>query len=266
MPAFRPDRALTMALSGILVDAGVNAMRHRGRAEARLKADRSPVSLADEEGEAIILRGLKQEAGEIAVVSEEASERGLPPQLPSCFFLLDPLDGTKEFLNGHDDFTVNLALVDDGAPVFGIIYAPARRALYFTGGQKAWCASPIGGREDLHRTPVSTLRMRTPPADGLDMVASRSHAGDEEAQMRTRYTIRGTKAAGSSLKFCLLAEGEADLYPRLGPTMEWDIAAGHAILLAAGGTLAQWDGAPLRYGKLETGLKNSGFLAKHPTL
>lgn len=266
MPSFRPNRALTIALCELLVDAGVNALRHRGRASVRHKSDRSPVSLADEEGEAIILRGLAQEVGQIAVVSEEASEQGLPAQLPSCFFLLDPLDGTKEFLAGHEDFTVNLALVDDGAPVFGIIYAPARRALYFTGQDQAWRAAPICARADILHTPAQKLLMRTPPPDGLTMVASRSHGRDETEQMQARYKIRETKAAGSSLKFCLLAEGAADLYPRLGPTMEWDIAAGHAILLAAGGALAQWDGAPLHYGKLQAGLKNPGFLAKHPSL
>lgn len=266
MSSFRPDRALTIALCALLVDAGVNALRHRGRAQARQKRDRSPVSLADEEGEQMILRGLAEQAGQIAVVSEEASEQGLPRMLAPAFFLLDPLDGTKEFLRGQDDFTVNLALIEEGAPVFGIIYAPARRALYFTEQDQAWRAAPIGARADILRVPARPLRMRTPPVNGLTMVASRSHAGDEEAQMRARYDIAAHKAAGSSLKFCLLAEGEADLYPRLGPTMEWDIAAGHAILLAAGGALAQWDGAPLRYGKLAQGLKNPGFLAKHPSL
>jgi 3'(2'), 5'-bisphosphate nucleotidase len=235
-------------------DAGAAILTHyRPGIEVRSKADASPLTAADEEAEEIILAGLRRLTPDIPVVSEEAFARGeIAAQAPPRFWLVDPLDGTKEFLKRNGEFTVNIALVDDGRPRLGVVGAPAMSLTYAGAGR----GSAGEWRDGSHRP----IAVRPAPAEGLTIVASRSH-GDAEALDRflAGRGVAATRQAGSSLKFCLVAAGEADLYPRFGRTMEWDTAAGQAILAAAGGRVRTLDGAELRYGK--PGFENPHFIA-----
>jgi 3'(2'), 5'-bisphosphate nucleotidase len=222
----------------------------------RDKADRSPVTEADERAEALIVAALHALAPAIPIVAEEAVAAGQRPVVGAQFWLVDPLDGTKEFIGRNGEFTVNIALVQDGVPVLGVVYAPALGRL-FTGavGVGAWIEDGNGRRP---------IRCRSVPDAGLTVVASRSH-GDAAAldAFLSGRKVAALANAGSSLKLCLVAAGEADLYPRLGRTMEWDIAAGHAVLAAAGGKVVDLQGAPLRYGK--PGFENPHFVAEADT-
>jgi 3'(2'), 5'-bisphosphate nucleotidase len=215
----------------------------------RGKDDQSPVTEADERAEAVIVDALKALA---PAVPEEAVAAGQTPEVGDLFWLVDPLDGTKEFISRNGEFTVNIALVHRGQPVLGVVLAPALGRL-FAGdvGRGAW-VEDASGRRPIH--------CRAVPAEGLTVVASRSH-GDAAAldAFLAGRKVAGQTNAGSSLKLCLVAAGEADLYPRLGRTMEWDIAAGHAVLLAAGGRVNDLSGQPLRYGK--PGFDNPHFAA-----
>jgi 3'(2'), 5'-bisphosphate nucleotidase len=216
------------------------------------KADKSPVTLADVRAEAIILAALRSLTPEIPIVAEEAVAAGEVPAVSEQFWLVDPLDGTKEFISRNGEFTVNIALVRQGVPVMGVVFAPALNRL-FAGAQGAGAfLEDATGRRPIH--------CRVAPPEGLTVVASRSH-GDAAA---LDAFLAGRKVAslvnsGSSLKLCLVAAGEADLYPRLGRTMEWDIAAGHAVLLAAGGGVTDISGKILAYGK--AGFENPHFVA-----
>ncbi len=225
---------------------------YRSDFAARTKADASPVTEADERAEAVIVAALRALTPGIPVVAEEAVARGGCPAVGAEFWLVDPLDGTKEFISRNGEFTVNIALVRDGAPVLGVVLAPALGRL-FSGavGAGAELEDAAGRRR---------IAVREPPPAGLTVVGSRSH-GDAAAldAFLAGRQVAALSAAGSSLKFCLLAAGEADLYPRLGRTMEWDIAAGHAVLAAAGGSVRTLDGAPMRYGK--AGFENPHFVA-----
>ena len=231
------------------------------------KADASPVTLADQQAEGVILAGLRRLTPGLAIVAEEDVAAGhVPALLPDQpFWLVDPLDGTREFVARNGEFTVNIALIHQGRPVLGVVLAPAvggPAGTLYAGivGQGAWVDDAAGRR---------AIACRTPPADGLTVLASRSH-GDAAAQdaFVAAYLARHlpgqrvarTGPAGSALKLCLIAAGEADLYPRLGRTMEWDIAAGHAVRAAAGGRVERADGAgPLVYGK--PGFESPHFLA-----
>jgi 3'(2'), 5'-bisphosphate nucleotidase len=219
----------------------------------RDKADASPVTAADEQAEVLILAALKRLTPTVPVVSEEAAAAGRTPSVDDRFWLVDPLDGTKEFIRRNGEFTVNIALIEAGAPSLGVVYAPALERL-FSGvtGHGAALAEP-GGRR--------AITCRSVPAAGLTVVSSRSH-GDAAAlaQFLDGRAVASIKNAGSSLKFCLLAAGEADLYPRLGRTMEWDTAAGDAVLRAAGGRVLTLAGQPLRYGK--PSFENPHFVAE----
>ena len=222
--------------------------------EHQTKSDDSPVTAADLAAEAIIEAGLAELAPDIPLVAEEAASEGhLPDISGGLFWLVDPLDGTREFVSRNGEFTVNIGLIADGAPVLGIVHAPALD-LTFTGlvGSGA-TVSRDGGLA----TPVS---VRPATADNLTIVASRRH-GDPEAidRLLRGRPVADRKTAGSSLKFCLVAEGEADIYPRFGRTMEWDTAAGQGVLIAAGGQVTDEQGAPLTYGK--PGLDNPAFVA-----
>ena len=231
------------------------------------KADGSPVTLADQQAEVLILDDLRKLVPDIPVIAEEAVSRGEVPDVGSRFFLVDPLDGTREFTGGSGEFTVNIGLVEDGEPIFGIVYAPALGDIYLTLGHEAAANAKISdpasaaesGLSGLSLTPMKT---RPPAADGLTVVASRSHGTSEgEAWLESLpLPVTGRRNIGSSLKFCLVAGGEADLYPRHGPTMEWDTAAGHAVVRAAGGLVTTADGAPFRYGKTDAGYRNTGFI------
>jgi len=221
--------------------AEIRTIRDRGFKVHR-KADHSDVTEADHAAEAIILAGLRQALAGCTVVAEEEVAGGKLTAATPEFWLVDPLDGTREFTSGGDDFAVNIGLVRDGQPVLGVVGVPATGEI-FGGivGVGAW-RSKAGMR--------TRIAARTPPPDGLTVVASRHH-GDQarlDAFLAGR-TVRHVVNFGSSLKFCRLAEGQADLYPRFGRTMEWDTCAPHAVLLAAGGSVETLDGKPLRYGK-----------------
>lgn len=224
--------------------------------EVRGKDDASPVTAADEAAEAVILAALARCAPDIPAVSEEAAARGDIPRTGERFWLVDPLDGTKEFISRNGEFTVNIALIEQGRPVMGVVLAPALDRLY------AGRLLPGGGAEAFveARGARRAIRCRAVPQEGLTVVSSRSH-GDAVAldTFLAGRRVAHSVNAGSSLKLCLVAAGEADLYPRLGRTMEWDIAAGHAVLRAAGGEVRTLDGQPLRYGK--PGLDNPHFVA-----
>jgi 3'(2'), 5'-bisphosphate nucleotidase len=220
---------------------------------ASLKHDQTPVTAADVAAENIILPALAKHFPDIPVISEEQAAAGHVPKIASTFFLVDPLDGTKEFINRNGEFTVNIALIKNGKPALGVIYAPAIDEMFWgeIGNGSAWRANDSEWQSCL---------TRAPDPQGLSVMASRSHRdAATEAYLKT-VKVKDFTAAGSSLKFCRLAQGQADLYPRFGRTMEWDIAAGHAILAAAGGSVTKPDGTLLTYGKPT--LDNPGFIAR----
>ncbi|MDB5525845.1 MAG: cysQ [Rhizobium sp.] len=226
------------------------------------KDDSSPVTEADERAEAIILAGLRKAFPDIPVVAEEAAAAGnIPDVSGKRFFLVDPLDGTKEFINRRDDFTVNIALIEDGVPVAGIVYAPARSVAY-TGIDGR--AEKLVIAEDLTVSSREAIGCRKAVED-LTAVASRSHNSPETDAFLAEQGITSTKSVGSSLKFCLLAEGTADVYPRFGRTMEWDTAAGDAVLRAAGGMTVDLENEQFRYGKTkqasDSDFANGHFIA-----
>ena len=246
--------ALTASLREIAQRAGREILTVYASDFAVLdKADASPVTEADTRAERIILDGLSQCAPDVAVVAEESVAAGDIPDLDSRrFFLVDPLDGTREFVKRNGEFTVNIALVEDGAPTAGVVHLPALDETYWTTGDgTAWRARGLGAAERI------TCRR---PGSRLVAVASRSHRSPETDAYLQRFAVAETVSAGSSLKFCRIAEGVADLYPRLGRTMEWDIAAGHAIVAAAGGSVEALDGERLAYGK--PGFENPHFVVR----
>lgn len=220
--------------------------------ETRRKADASPVTEADDRAEEIILAALAALAPDIPAVSEEAAARGAAPRVAARFWLVDPLDGTREFVSRNGEFTVNIALIEDGEPSLGVVFAPALGRI-FGGARGAGAFAEQDGRR-------RAIACRRPPGEGLTVVSSRSH-GDREALQAflAGRRVASSAFAGSSLKFCLVATGEADLYPRLGRTMEWDTAAGHAVLCAAGGKVTALNGADLTYGKPD--FANPSFVA-----
>ena len=256
---------LAAALVHTVQSTGELILRYRASSsDVSYKEDGSPVTDADRAAEELILNDLARLAPGLVVVAEESASvigDALDPAKP--FFLVDPLDGTKDFVRGGKDFTVNIGLIRGGEPVFGLIYAPAIECLYYTRGlQDAVSArlSPTRGQppEDLVLTQMHT---REPPEAGLTVLASRSHMNEKTNAFIARLKIAETLQFSSSLKFGVLADGGADVYPRLAPTSEWDTAAGHAILNAAGGFVVSEDGGPLGYGKMENGFINPGFIA-----
>ncbi|WP_420963560.1 3'(2'),5'-bisphosphate nucleotidase CysQ [Brucella sp. IR073] len=221
-----------------------------------LKDDGSPVTEADKAAEAIILAALRAATPDIPIVAEEESSEGRAPAHPGDrFYLVDPLDGTREFISRNGDFTVNIALIEQGVPVLGVVYAPARGVL-FTGGPDGAREAAIADRLAMAYRPIA---IRDCPARMI-AVASRSHSTPETDDYLAGLDIAERVSVGSSLKFCLLARGEADIYPRFGPTMEWDTAAGDAVLRAAGGRTWTLDDCPLTYGK--SGFANPFFVAR----
>jgi 3'(2'), 5'-bisphosphate nucleotidase len=244
--------ALAEEAAALILEVYATDFRVRG------KADASPVTVADERAEAHIVAALHRLTPGLPVVAEEAAARGAVPAVSGRFWLVDPLDGTREFVSRNGEFTVNIALVEDGAPVLGVVQVPVQRRRYAGHvGQGAWC-------EDAHGRRAIACRA-VPPTGELVVASSRSHG--DEAALQGWLAAQGLagrplrhRVAGSSLKFGLLACGEADIYPRLGRTMEWDTAAGHAVLRAAGGAVCGLDGVPLRYGK--PGFENPHFVAR----
>jgi len=237
-------------------EAGQVILRfYNARMDIATKADGSPVTQADHAAEAVILPALHHLTPGIPVVAEEEVAAGRVPDVSGGrFWLVDPLDGTKEFISRNGEFTVNVALIDHGVPVLGVVYAPATGDLY-AGAGAGTAVHWIEGRHDY------AITARRPPPDGLTVVASRSH-GDPAATdaFLAGVTVKERISCGSSLKFCALASGKADLYPRFGDTSEWDTAAGHAVLLAAGGRVCVAGGQEaLRYGKPD--FRNPHFVA-----
>jgi len=235
--------ALLAGLVPLIQEAGAVVMRvYATDFQVQIKDDESPVTLADQCAEKVIVEGLHRLTPDIPVVGEEAASAGHIPDVSNRFWLVDPIDGTKEFISRNGEFTVNIALVDHGVPVLGLVLAPALGRLYAGApGQGAWVEDRQGRRQ---------IQVRPVPDDGLIVVGSRHH-GDESAvrSFLAGRRIAANRIVGSSLKLCLVAAGEADVYPRFGRTMEWDIAAGDAILRAAGGAARTLDGALLTYGK-----------------
>jgi 3'(2'), 5'-bisphosphate nucleotidase len=241
------DEAVLAVCERLALDAGRAIMEvYQGDLGVTTKADASPVTIADERAETIILDGLRAAfPGIVCVGEEEVSSGKLPPELGEAFFLVDPLDGTKEFIGRRPDFTVNIALVRAGVPVIGVVYAPAQGKLYGGRPGAAHVATVDAGFAAGARAPMAVRST----GDTLRIVASRSHSTPETDAFVDRFPGSELTSVGSSLKFCLLASGEADLYPRFGRTMEWDTAAGDAVLRAAGGVTRTPEGAPFVYGK-----------------
>lgn len=237
------DSELLEHVVSIALDAGDVILSVYGTSfNVQKKEDDSPVTLADERAEEMILSALARLTPEIPVVAEEAFSAGKIPELGNHYWLVDPLDGTKEFVNRNGEFTVNIALVEAGNPILGVVLAPAQGRL-FAGhvGKGAFLKS---------RFEHKSIKCRIPPAEGLTVIASRSHSNPTALEtFLSGRKIAVLKNIGSSLKFCMVASGEADIYPRFGRTMEWDTAAGHAILSAAGGRVTDMAGNPLIYGK-----------------
>jgi 3'(2'), 5'-bisphosphate nucleotidase len=266
LPAMPPplaDDALIDALLTAALAAGRAALEiYRAGFAVSEKADRTPVTEADHASERIILEHLARLAPGVPVVAEEAVAAGSMPEVGEEFFLVDPLDGTKEFIHRRGEFTVNIALIRRGKPALGVVYAPVAGMLYagnVARGHAFRCACPADAAKPGTRVP---LHVRPVPADGVTAVVSRSHSTPETDAYLSHYRVSERVSIGSSLKFCLVAAGEADLYPRLGPTMEWDTAAGHAVLAAAGGKVLAPGGQPLGYGK--PGFRNPFFIASGP--
>jgi 3'(2'), 5'-bisphosphate nucleotidase len=228
--------------------------------EVKAKSDESPVTEADEAADALISAGIRSAFPDIVLVTEEqAASHG---QSASSFIIVDPLDGTKEFIKRRGDFTVNIALVQDGVPVRGVVYAPAKGRLLYTeaDGRSVEESGPFDIETKGDVTPVSVSE---PDNSALLVVASKSHRDAATDAYIGKYNVEDMKSAGSSLKFCLVATGEADLYPRLGRTMEWDTAAGDAVLRGAGGHVIRFDDhTPFTYGK--PGYENPFFIAHAP--
>lgn len=221
--------------------------------EVETKGDNSPVTQADQLAEALITQAIQSEiSADIPIVGEEAVEaEGLKQPTGPVFWLVDPLDGTKEFVKRSGEFTVNIALIDNGRPALGVVHLPVLNETFVAGAPGAFKQTGDG--------PLTPIASREAPAEGLTAVVSRSHGAEEADAFLERYTVAHRIGAGSSLKFCRVAEGAADIYPRFGRTMEWDTAAGHAVLNFAGGRVLTTDGAPLAYGKI--GLENPHFIA-----
>ncbi|WP_282182053.1 3'(2'),5'-bisphosphate nucleotidase CysQ [Aliiroseovarius marinus] len=215
--------------------------------DVRAKSDDSPVTAADEAADALISAGLRAAFPDVLLVTEEQADSH--SEQAGEFLIVDPLDGTKEFIHRRGDFTVNIAYVKDGTPVRGVVYAPAKGRMFFTraGGESVEEQGPF--QKDTVGT-LSPITVSKPDNDALFIVASKSHRDQATEDYINKYSVKDSKSAGSSLKFCLVATGEADLYPRVGRTMEWDTAAGHAVLKGAGGDVVRFDDhTPLTYGK-----------------
>ncbi|MGI9379425.1 MAG: 3'(2'),5'-bisphosphate nucleotidase CysQ [Methyloligellaceae bacterium] len=257
------QKFLTQNLIPTVLEAGKNIMTYfETPLDIATKANNSPVTEADQVAEDLILRDLKQFCPEIPVVAEESLSQGARPHVEDIYFLVDPLDGTREFINQRPEFTVNIGLIENKCPVFGIILAPALGELYVTLDlNSVGRLDTVFERTSIDVSDFQPIACRLVDREALHVLASRSHLDDATIAYLDDFSVANTVNAGSSLKFCRLAEGRADLYPRFGPTMEWDTAAGQAILQAAGGTVENLDGTSFLYGKVDQEFKNPGFIA-----
>jgi 3'(2'),5'-bisphosphate nucleotidase len=252
------ETAVEMATIAVAAGRLIMEVRREGFATC-WKADASPVTKADQAAEALILERLAAACPGIPVVAEECVASGQVPLTGRRFILVDPLDGTREFIAGRDEFTVNLALIEDEKPVCGAVYAPALRRLWFAGRE----AFSLGQSPDepVEFAAAGRVQVRAVLPSGPEALISRSHLDPATIGYLDRLHVAARRQIGSSVKFCLIAQGEADLYPRFGPASEWDIAAGHAILAAAGGAVILPDGAAQRYGNRDGGFRLNGFVA-----
>ena len=254
--------ALVPVMRKLAIEAGAKIMEiyDADDFDVKVKSDDSPVTAADEAADALISAGLRAAFPDMMLVTEEQAESHAAKG--DTFLIVDPLDGTKEFIHRRGDFTVNIALVENGAPTRGVVYAPAKGRMFFTraDGQAveesgALDVSMVGETKDINVAQSDNA--------ALMVVASKSHRDQATDDYIAKYAVKDMTSAGSSLKFCLVATGEADLYPRLGRTMEWDTAAGHAVLAGAGGSVVRFDDlTPLTYGK--DGFANPFFIAHAP--
>ncbi|MGR3661730.1 MAG: 3'(2'),5'-bisphosphate nucleotidase CysQ [Paracoccaceae bacterium] len=228
--------------------------------DIRTKSDNSPVTEADEAADAIISAGLRQAFPDVTLITEEQSDSHALKS--ENFLIVDPLDGTKEFIKRRGDFTVNIAYVENGVAIRGVVYAPAKNRLFYTDATGA----TVEETGEFHPTtvgPTAPIYVSTPDNKALLVVASKSHRDQATDDYIAKYNTADMKSAGSSLKFCLVATGEADIYPRVGRTMEWDTAAGHAVLSGAGGKVVRFDDhTTLKYGKED--YANPFFIAYAP--
>ncbi|MEL6450905.1 MAG: 3'(2'),5'-bisphosphate nucleotidase CysQ [Pseudomonadota bacterium] len=228
--------------------------------EVKSKSDDSPVTAADEAADALISAGLRAAFPDVMLVTEE--QAATHSTSGDTFLIVDPLDGTKEFVHRRGDFTVNIALVEGGVPTRGVVYAPAKGRMFFTqaDGQSV---EETGAFDKEVVGDVTPMKVADSDNSALMVVASKSHRDQATDDYINKYSVQDMKSAGSSLKFCLVATGEADIYPRVGRTMEWDTAAGHAVLTGAGGHVVRFDDhTPLQYGK--NGYANPFFIAYAP--
>lgn len=256
--------ALVPVMRRLSIEAGRKIMEiyNSDDFDVKLKSDDSPVTVADEAADAIISAGLRAAFPDVMLVTEEQAESHKAKG--DTFLIVDPLDGTKEFIHRRGDFTVNIAYVENGVPQRGVVYAPARDRMFFTKADGQ--AVEETGAFELD-TVGETTDINVSEADNaaLMIVASKSHRDQATEDYINKYSVKDSKSAGSSLKFCLVATGEADIYPRVGRTMEWDTAAGHAVLLGAGGDVVRFDDhTPLKYGKED--FANPFFIAHAPSV
>ena len=247
-------------VADLAASAGARILEIAAKCEApRTKADKSPVTAADEIAESILIEGLAKIFPGIPVIAEESVSRQEPVSPASTYLLVDPIDGTREMIAGRAEYTVNVALVENHVPVFGVIYAPALEMFYVGGDGAAWRAALAPGAR-LDRDRLSLIHTR-PRSARLVALVSRSHPDPKSEQYLADFPVEKKIPLGSSLKFARLAEGEADLYARLGTVNEWDIAAGHALLAAAGGAVTAPDGGALAYGARGNDFRVNGFVA-----
>jgi 3'(2'), 5'-bisphosphate nucleotidase len=254
--SFKLDQAAITKLLDIARIAGNATMEiYNSDFEIYSKKDESPVTEADRLAEAIILPVLRELAPDLPIVAEEAFSAGdIPDVQGTAFWLVDPVDGTKQFISKKDEFTVNIALIDENLrPIFGVVHAPALDRMF-------WGSLEFGAFVQEANGEIKKISVRKAPNEGIVAVVSRSHKTPEVDDYLKDFTVLDEISSGSSIKFCQVAEGIADVYPRFGPTMEWDTAAGHAVVLGAGGTVKTPEGDDFRYGK--KGFKNGFFIAK----
>lgn len=255
---------LVSVMRTLSLQAGDAIMEIYGRDDFQVeaKSDDSPVTAADKAADKIISDGLRTAFPGVTLVTEEQAEtHGASGE---TFLIVDPLDGTKEFIHRRGDFTVNIALVEGGVPKRGVVYAPAKGRMFFTQADGV-SVEETGDLAKDQIGSITPITVSNPDNSALLVVASKSHRDQATDDYISNYAVEDMKSAGSSLKFCLIATGEADLYPRLGRTMEWDTAAGHAVLLGAGGAVLRFDDhTPLVYGKAE--FENPFFIATSPNV
>jgi 3'(2'), 5'-bisphosphate nucleotidase len=253
---------LARLFGDLVVGAGALAMEvlARPKIESQLKTDKSPVTEADERVEEYLLAALARDLPGVPIIAEEMAARGETMEHGEAFLLIDPIDGTREFLARSPEFTVNLALIVGGAPVAGAISAPAGSKVWF-GGVESYMADAAPGSSLPAPQDWRLLRTRKVPAQGMTALVSKSHLDAQTEAFVARLPVVERLSVGSSLKFCTVAEGRADVYPRFGPTMEWDTAAGDAILRAAGGIVLDPSGAPFLYNKAGKKYLNGSFVA-----